>query len=63
MSKLKGYRTLIINGLTAVATIGALLTGQVSDPETLKAIILVVAVANAVLRFLTDTPVGAVPKA
>lgn len=58
MNKLKGFRTLVLNGATAVAMVGAALTGTIDDPGTLQVIVVVVAVANALMRLTTSTPVG-----
>lgn len=57
---MKGYRTLLFS--LAVAVVGVLQTfdwATVIDPEYAGVAFTVVGVAGAVLRFLTDTPVGA----
>ena len=55
---LKGRRTLIINALTAAVVILGGMSGQITDPDTLRIIAVVLAAANFGLRFLTTTPVG-----
>lgn len=55
---LKGYRSLILNFATLVVIAGGALTGQVTDGQTVAIIGSVVAVANLVLRLLTDTAAG-----
>lgn len=57
LDKLKGYKTLIVNVLTLVIVVGGALTGQITDPTTLRYIAIVLAGANVVLRFVTDSPV------
>ena len=60
MTFLKGYRTVIFNAATILAGIGEL-SGliDVVSPGSEPIVMLVVGVANLVLRFLTDTAVGA----
>lgn len=56
---MKGYRTLALNLGAAVG--GILLStdwGSVADPKTAGWIVGALGIANAVLRVLTDGPVG-----
>ena len=57
---LKGYRTIIVNVLTAVAVIiTQLVASPGTIPENFMAIaVLVLAVVNAALRFITTAPIG-----
>ena len=58
MSFLKGWRTLSLNIITlAVLLIGGL-TGQITDPETLRYMAIALTVLNIILRWLTDGPVA-----
>lgn len=57
MKSLKGYKTIIFNGATLAAMLLAALTGQITDPDILKGIVIAQSVVNVVLRFLTDSPV------
>ena len=63
MAFLKGYRTVIFNVATILAGIGEL-SGliDVVSPGSEPIVMLIVGVANLVLRFLTDTAVGASTK-
>jgi len=58
MDYLRGKRTLIVNGLSLAAIVLTGMTGQITDPETLRYIAMGLAAANFGLRFLTTTPVG-----
>lgn len=56
---MKGYRTIGLN--VAAAVIGALMTTDwlsVADPKTAGLVVGGLGVANTVLRFFTDGPVG-----
>ena len=53
----KGYRTLAVNILSFLVLILGGLTGQITDPETVRYIAVALAIVNIVLRFLTDGPV------
>jgi hypothetical protein len=56
---MKGYRTIGLN--VAAAVVGALMTTDwlsVADPKTAGLVVGGLGVANTVLRFLTDGPVG-----
>ena len=56
---MKGYRTLTLN--LAAALVGVLLATDwtgLSDPPTAGAIVTGLGLANTVLRFFTDGPVG-----
>ena len=53
----KGFRTLFVNILSLLVLVLGGLTGQITDPETLRYIAVALAVVNVVLRFLTDGPV------
>jgi hypothetical protein len=59
MNFLKGYRTVLFNLATVLAGL-AELTGVISviSPGSEPLVLLVVGVANLVLRYLTDTPLG-----
>jgi len=54
---LKGWRTLIINGISLAVLIIAGLTGYVENPETLRWFAIAVTILNIVMRFLTTGPV------
>lgn len=54
----KGWRTVAVNIITLVVVCLGALTGQITDPNTLRYIAIALAIGNTVLRFLTDTPVG-----
>ncbi len=58
MSKLKGWKTLTINVAVFVVMLGGALTGQITDPDTIRIVALATTVANVVMRFFTDTGVG-----
>jgi len=58
MTKFKGFRTIAINGAVFVVMLGAALSGQITDPDILRGIVMATAVANVVIRFFTDTSVG-----
>ena len=58
MSRLRGFRTILLNTAIFVTMLGAALSGQITDAGTLQAIILVTTVANVIIRFFTDTAVG-----
>lgn len=58
MDYLRGKRTLIVNGLSLAAIVLTGMTGQITDPETLRYIAMGLAAVNFGLRFLTTTPVG-----
>jgi hypothetical protein len=56
---MKGYRTLALN--LGAALLGVLVAADwvaLTDPHTAGAVVTGLGVANAVLRFLTDGPVG-----
>jgi hypothetical protein len=53
----KGYRTLAINILSLLVLVLGGLTGQITDPNTLRYFAIALTVANVVLRWLTDGPV------
>lgn len=61
MKSLVGYRTIAVNVLTLLVAAATLFTGNITDPETLKVALGVIAALNLVLRFLTTTPVGEKP--
>ena len=59
MNFLKGYRTIIFNVATVVAALAELTDLiNVVSPEYSSIVLLAVGVANLILRYLTDTPVG-----
>ncbi|TBW40976.1 hypothetical protein EYW49_02125 [Siculibacillus lacustris] len=56
---MKGYRTIALN--TVAAVLGALMStdwGAVADPKTAGLVVGGLGLANTVLRFFTDGPVG-----
>jgi hypothetical protein len=56
---MKGYRTLVLN--LAAAVLGVLIATDwtsLADPRSAGAVVTVLGVANTVLRFFTDGPVG-----
>ena len=57
MDRAKGWKTLVFNIVTLVVTITGALTGTITDPDTLRAIIFVQGAANLILRLLTDSAV------
>jgi hypothetical protein len=59
MTFLKGYRTIIFNVATILAGIGEL-SGLINivAPGSEALVMLIVGVANVVLRYFTDTAVG-----
>lgn len=58
MSKLKGWRTIILNVITlAVLLIGGL-TDQITDPVTLRYMGIALTVLNIIMRWLTTGPVA-----
>jgi hypothetical protein len=59
MNFLKGYKTVVFNSATAVAALAQYTDlVQVVAPEYVPLALLVVGVANLVLRYLTTTPIG-----
>lgn len=57
---MKGFRTLIFNGLSTILPIlESLNITEILDERTTGLYILAVAIGNAILRFLTNTAVGA----
>ena len=59
MNFLKGYRTVIFNVATVVASLAELTNLiDVVSPGSGPLVLLAVGVANLVLRYLTTTPVG-----
>jgi hypothetical protein len=60
---MKGYRTLALN--VGAAVVGALMSTDwvaVADPRVAGLVVAGLGLANTVLRFLTDGPVGAKAK-
>lgn len=58
MNALKGWRTIALNVITlAVLLIGGL-TGQITDPVTLRYMGIALTVLNIILRWLTTGPVA-----
>ena len=58
MNFMKGYKTVSINIITlAVLLIGGL-TGQITDPETLRYMGIALTVLNIILRWISDGPVA-----
>lgn len=58
MNKLKGWRTIIINGATLVVVIAGALSGTIDDPAILQWMLIATAVSNALMRWVTTTAVG-----
>lgn len=58
MNKFKGTRTIILNAAVFVVMLGAGVSGQITDPDVLRGIVMATAVANVVIRFFTTTAVG-----
>jgi hypothetical protein len=59
MNFLKGYKTVIFNSATALAALAQYADlVQVVAPEYVPLVLLVVGIANLVLRYLTTTPIG-----
>jgi hypothetical protein len=59
MNYLKGYRTAIFNIATVLAGLSEMI-GVINliAPGSEPLVLLIVGVANLVLRYLTDTPIG-----
>jgi hypothetical protein len=64
VAQVKGYRTIALNAAMALISVtdyltnGAVLGSFITDPKQLGLVVLLVNVANIVLRSLTSTPVG-----
>ena len=58
MNKFKGFRTVALNFAFFVVMLGGAFTGQITDPDTLRWMLVAQTVANVVIRFFTTTPVG-----
>jgi hypothetical protein len=58
LNKIKGYRTLAFNIISAIIVIATAATGTITDPKWLASIATIITVGNVLLRFLTDTPIG-----
>jgi hypothetical protein len=59
MDFLKGYKTVIFNSATAAAALAQYTDlVQIVAPEYVPLALLVVGIANLVLRYLTTTPIG-----
>ena len=59
MDFLKGYRTVLFNTATVIASLAELVgVVDVIAPGAGPAILLAASIANLVLRYLTDTAVG-----
>jgi hypothetical protein len=59
---MKGYRTLTLN--LAAAVLGVLIAADwtaLADPVTAGAVVTALGLANSVLRFFTDGPIGGGP--
>ncbi len=54
---LRGWRTLIVNGISLAVLVIAGLTGYVENPETLRYFAIAVTILNIIMRFLTTGPV------
>ena len=64
MNFLKGYRTIIFNAATVLAGLAEMLDViNIVAPGNESVVLLVVGIANLVLRYLTDTAVGTTSKA
>lgn len=58
MNRLKGWRTIAINVITLAVLLVGGLTGQITDPVTLRYMAIALTVLNIVLRWLTTGPVA-----
>jgi hypothetical protein len=58
MNALKGWRTIALNVITLAVLLVGGLTGQITDPVTLRYMGITLTVLNIVLRWLTDGPVA-----
>lgn len=63
MSKLKGYKTVLVNFLTILAIgLSAIVQGPGDiDPRFLEVAGMVLGIVNLVLRFVTNTPIFTKP--
>ena len=61
MQQLAGYKTILVNALTLALLLLTGLTGQITDPVTLRYVAIGITVVNVGLRFLTNGPVGKSP--
>ena len=59
MNVLRGYRTVFINVITLAVLIIGGLSGQITDPTTLRYMAIALTVGNVILRYLTTGSVGA----
>jgi len=55
---LKGWRTIAINVITLAVLLVGGLTGQITDPVTLRYMGIALTVLNIILRWLTTGPVA-----
>ena len=55
---MKGWRTLVLNATLLVVTVAGALSGQIDDPAVLQWLLIISAVANGIMRWLTTGPVG-----
>lgn len=58
MNKFKGWKTLVTNGVALLVAIGAMTGVVIPESEQAAAIAGIFAVANIILRFMTNTAVG-----
>ena len=58
MNALKGYRTVLINVITLAVLLVGGLTGEITDPVTLRYMAIALTVLNIILRWLTTGPVA-----
>lgn len=58
MNALKGYRTVLINVITLAVLLVGGLTGEITDPVTLRYMAIALTVLNIILRWLTSGPVA-----
>ncbi len=58
MSRFKGYKTLVTNGVALLVAIGAMTGVVIPESEQTAVIAGIFAVANIILRFMTNTAVG-----
>lgn len=60
---MKGYRTVTLNvGAAVLGTLMATDWGSLADPRTAGLMVTGLGIANTVLRFFTDGPVGGVSR-
>lgn len=61
MNTLKGWRTLIANGVAVIASVGLFFGVAIPEDEQSAVILGLTALVNIALRFATSTPIGVAP--